>query len=606
MKRLTSIDMATAARRGLSVLALLAVLPATTRAQSAANVLLVVNDADLSSVEIGEHYAKARALPVNHVVHIKPPVLDVMTRLEYERTIEGPLGQWIAKHRLQDQVLYIVLTKGIPLRIAGTTGREGSTASVDSELTLLYRKLVGTASPTSGRVPNPYYLGENPLDSSKPFARATSDIYLVTRLDGFTVADVKALIDRGVAPSQSGRIVLDVRATLPDRTGDSWLEQTAASIAKVDAARVLLESTRARASSADKALGYFSWGSNDAAIRDRKVGLSFEPGAIGGMFVSTDGRTFREPPAEWKPVDSPLRDPMFGPNSQSLAGDLIREGISGVSANVAEPFLDGMVRPQILFPSYLSGRNLAEAFYLAMPFLSWQGIVVGDPLCAPFAAPLSAGSVEPADPTTGLPRHFSQRRLAALARTGGTPEALALMLKVENALAVDPAANVEATLLEAIKLDPKFQTTNLLLATTYEAQQQYDKAIAVYRRMLQDNPNHPIVMNNLAYTLAVQKNELKEAQELAEKALLMVRNPLIADTLGWIHHLTGDDRKAVSLLEYAAAGAPDNVEVLVHLATVYADLGDKLRARNVVDLVLKISAAASERAEIKALQAKIK
>jgi uncharacterized protein (TIGR03790 family) len=175
MKRLKSIDviLEPAARCALSVLALFTLLPATTWAQSPANVLLVVNDADPSSVEIGEHYARARALPANHVAHIKAPVSDVMTRLEYDRTIEGPVGQWLAKHRLQDQVLYVVLTKGIPLRIAGTTGREGSTASVDSELTLLYRKLVGTVSPTSGRVPNPYYLGENPLDSSKPFARAT-------------------------------------------------------------------------------------------------------------------------------------------------------------------------------------------------------------------------------------------------------------------------------------------------------------------------------------------------------------------------------------------------------------------------------------------------
>ena len=38
----------------------------------------------------------------------------------------------------------------------------------------------------------------------------------------------------------------------------------------------------------------------------------------------------------------------------------------------------------ILFPAYLSGMILAAAFYLTMPSLSWQNIVVGDPLCAPF------------------------------------------------------------------------------------------------------------------------------------------------------------------------------------------------------------------------------
>ena len=39
-------------------------------------------------------------------------------------------------------------------------------------------------------------------------------------------------------------------------------------------------------------------------------------------------------------------------------------------------------RPDLLFPAYFSGRNLAESYYLAIPALSWQNIVVGDPLCS--------------------------------------------------------------------------------------------------------------------------------------------------------------------------------------------------------------------------------
>ena len=108
--------------------------------------------------------------------------------------------------------------------------------------------------------------------------------------------------------------------------------------------------------------------------------MEFVPGALAGMFVSTDGRTFTEPPADWVPND-PKR-PGFG--SQSLAGDLIRDGITGVAAHVTEPFLDATIRPQVLFPAYLAGFNLAESYYLAMPFLSWQTVIIGDPLCVPF------------------------------------------------------------------------------------------------------------------------------------------------------------------------------------------------------------------------------
>jgi hypothetical protein len=40
------------------------------------------------------------------------------------------------------------------------------------------------------------------------------------------------------------------------------------------------------------------------------------------------------------------------------------------------------MRPEYVLPAYASGRNLAESYYLGMPFLSWQGVVLGDPLCA--------------------------------------------------------------------------------------------------------------------------------------------------------------------------------------------------------------------------------
>jgi uncharacterized protein (TIGR03790 family) len=588
----------------VSVLAILAI-PVAVRAQTPANVLLVVNDDEPASVEIGEYYAKARGLPASQIVRVKAPVQDAVSRPEFERTIEQPIGQWLNRHQLQDRILYIVLTKGVPLKILGTPGREGSTASVDSELTLLYRKMVGTPATTAGRVANPYFLGEQPITAAAPFSRAAFDIYLVTRLDGFTVADVKALIDRAAAATTTGRVVLDQRATEPDRTGDSWLARAAEEIAKIDQTRALLEGTRARAAAAEPAIGYFSWGSNDTANRQRTVGLQFSPGAIGGMFLSTDARTFREPPAAWRPVDGPVNDAMFGPGSQSLAGDLVRDGITGLAASVSEPFLDGMVRPQILFPAYLAGRTLADAFYLATPFLSWQGVVIGDPLCSPFATPV-ATAVESPDPATGLPRHFAERRLKALARTGTSPAALTVMLKAEAMLAADPNADLEPILLNALNLEPNDQNIGLQLSTFYEGRKEYDKAIALYRKLLASAPNNAVIMNNLAYALASHKKELVEAKELAEKALLLQRNPLIADTLGWIYHLSGDTRRALPLLEYAAAGASNDAEVLLHLATVYAELDDKARARNVLNVLLKVSPEAAERAEVKALQARVK
>ena len=129
-------------------------------AQTAENVMVVINEASPESVRIGEYYVAKRNIPPENVTRLKTAVADELDRAAYEFFIEVPISETLTRHGTQDRIHYIVLTKGIPLRVRGTDGLEGSTASVDSELTLLYRRLLGIPIPPAGRVPNPYYLGD--------------------------------------------------------------------------------------------------------------------------------------------------------------------------------------------------------------------------------------------------------------------------------------------------------------------------------------------------------------------------------------------------------------------------------------------------------------
>src|SRR5262245_39295243 len=167
--------------------------PRLAAGQSPDNVLLVLNEASPASVQVAEYYAQKRRIPKGNVVRLKTPTTEAISRSDYESTIEGPISAWLMHEQLQDRILYIVLTKGIPLRVSGTTGRDATVASVDSELTLLYRRLLGQPAPILGRVENPYFLGEKNVSDAQLFSRFNSDIYLVTRLDGFTVDDVSKL-----------------------------------------------------------------------------------------------------------------------------------------------------------------------------------------------------------------------------------------------------------------------------------------------------------------------------------------------------------------------------------------------------------------------------
>jgi uncharacterized protein (TIGR03790 family) len=260
---------------------------------------------------------------------------------------------------------------GIPLKVGGGgAGRMAGHASVDSELTLLYAKMGGAAyAVREGSVPNPFF-----MQRETPFRHPRFPMYLVTRLAAYDWTDVKAMIDRSLTARNRGKFVMDAGPGSAD--GNNWL-RTAAMLLPKD--RVILDTTPAVLYDRKEVIGYASWGSNDGGRKRRWLGFEWLPGAIATEFVSTNARTLKRPPDDWI-----FGDPMraFGGSSQGLSADYIHEGATGVSGNAYEPYLDGCVRPDYLLPAYYEGRNLAESFYLALPYLSWQGIVLGDPLCS--------------------------------------------------------------------------------------------------------------------------------------------------------------------------------------------------------------------------------
>jgi len=594
----------------LAALALFA-LASAAAAQSGDNVLLVVNEWSAESGRVAEHYARARAVPKEQILRIKvDAAADEVERRVFEDQIQTPISDWLRANSAQDRILFIVLTKGIPLRVQGTAGRAGTVASVDSELTLLYRRLAGSEVTLVGSIPNPYYVADGAVARAKPFSHQTHDVYLVTRLDGFTVDDVLRLIDRGAAPASGGKILLDQKGGFGDAGGDAWLKAAADWMtANGFGDRAVLETTSRPVGKESGVLGYYSWGSSDPAVTSRHVELGFEPGAIAAMFVSSDARTFKEPPADWKIGSWTDRAKFFAGSPQSLSGDLIRDGVTGVAGHVAEPYLDATIRPDVLFPAYLSGFNLAESYYLAMPYLSWQTVVVGDPLCAssPRKALQPSDIDKGIDAATELPALISLRRLKALTASGTAIEAARLLLRADARKAKGDTVGAQKALEEATALDTRLTAAHLQLAETYESNKEYDKAIERYRKTLAVAPSNTIALNNLAYCLAVRKGQPAEAIGYAERAYTLSRNaPAAADTLGWIQHLLGRDREAAQLLAQAAAGLPANAEVRLHAAVVYAAVGMPDAAARELAEAMRLDPSLEKSPEAVALRAKLK
>lgn len=576
-------------------------------AQSGLNVLVVANDRHPDSARIAEYYARVRDVPGEQVLHIRVDPADEVERGVFEQQIQGPVVEWLGKRAAHDRILYIVLVKGVPLRIRGTAGRSGTTASVDSELTLLYRRLTGAGVPVIGAVPNPYYLGDRPVAQAERFGHAAHDMFLVTRLDGFTADDVLALIARAAAPSTEGRVLLDQKAALDETGGNGWLKQAADWMAANGfGERVELETTSRVLRDRPGVLAYYSWGSNDPSITERRLGLGFVPGALAGLFVSTDARTFNEPDAGWTTGSWTNRAKFFASSPQSLTGDLVREGVTGAAGHVAEPYLDATIRPQILFPAYFSGMNLAESFYLAMPSLGWQTVIVGDPLCAPFArAALQGPDIDPGlDPATGLPALFSARRVKLLEAQGAKPEAVRAFVRAEARTVRGDKAAARQALEEAVAADPRLRPAQLQLAAEYKLAGEYSLANERYRALIGINPKDPVPLNNLAYGLAVRKQQFVEALGYAERAFALApTNPSIADTLGWIHHLQGNHAEGGRFLAQAVRLAPANAEIRLHAAAVYAAGGLLDAAKQELDEALRLDPGLAGRDEVKAVRA---
>jgi uncharacterized protein (TIGR03790 family) len=365
---------AVAFRFPLFVHVVMLLLPAAAAltAQTPAEVLVVVNRRSATSRQIGQYYIDKRGIPIANLCTIDTAPDETIDRGVYNREIETPISIFLAKRSLRETILYIVLTSGVPLRMNGPGDKFASEASsVDSELTLLYARLHGAHIPLPGPARNPFFGHRD-----TPFQHPLFPMYLVTRLDGYSMADMKALVDRGLQARNTGKFVIDLKQS--DGTpGNQWL-RTAALLLPQD--RVIFDESATVLTGIHDVIGYASWGSNDPDRKHRLLHFQWLPGAIATELVSLDARSFRPPPANWELGTWSDERTFYVGAPQTLTADYIHEGATGASGQVYEPYLAFCPRPEYILPAYYSGRTLAESFYLGIPGLSWMNVVIGDPL----------------------------------------------------------------------------------------------------------------------------------------------------------------------------------------------------------------------------------
>jgi uncharacterized protein (TIGR03790 family) len=377
-------------------------LALTAQASESDGLVLLVNRAEPASIELARAYCALRGLSENRICELDLPTGESITRRDYERALRDPLLEWLRRNGWIEQVKrdprrvrehesawstvssrlrMICSFYGVPIRIEDTSpwpfdkirqwmdyAPHRNEAAVDSELALL---LHGPYD-IRGRLGNPFYgqLRWNAGSGSGVF------VVMATRLDGPDPETVRRMMEAALEAETygwHGRMYFDLRGVRTDdyAIGDFWLSEAAERFAR-EGYECFVDSTDhlfGRDFPMDQAALYWGWYAERLTGPFVRTGFAFRPGAIAYHNHSGNAKLLRTRTEHW-------------------TGPLLGLGAAASWGAVSEPFLGTTPHLHIVADRLCRGATFAESTYLALPALSWQTTVVGDPLYRPFAVPL--------------------------------------------------------------------------------------------------------------------------------------------------------------------------------------------------------------------------
>ncbi len=407
--------------------------------------LVVYNSDDPESVELKDYYMSpesGRAIDPDYVLGLPlgAAIGDTVNRddgtggaKDYVNDIREPLKTHINASGNKESLKYILLLSGIPHRINGTVDlNTGTSSSVDSELCTLFAdgsypiegylwnesEYQGFQQPNSN---SSFFCGvetnntRQGLDRNYSFSHGSYKLtdssnnqydldYLVGRLDAYNLADAKAMVDRSLAADKSGLgwVIYDsspgstVYDTMADPVwpytddaaalcGDEVLSQVGQNhFMDLTNTRILgLESEGVPAAAIPNVIAYAGWGVNHSGgswphgpeyILDDLL-FTWLPGCAWISYESFNATDFSS-------VDPDTDRSDITRNGQGQICDFIHKGGTVAMGHAWEPWTIAVGDERVAFYRYVvKGDRWIEAAYKAVRCMSWQDVVIGDPLC---------------------------------------------------------------------------------------------------------------------------------------------------------------------------------------------------------------------------------
>ena len=337
---------------------------------SGLNVVVIANQNSSNSLQLANYYCEKRGVPPQNVLRINWTGGAVTwTRADLDSFIRTPLNAMLTSRQISNQIDFVLLSMDIPYRVTNTTTSVNNNFN-STTATLYYGFKNNIADPimfcTVANASASAYAGSEGIFRATPPWSATSNSWLTMMLTCSNLAQTKAIVDRGVQSD----------GTFPTETAyvaKSFDVYRNIRYLQVDNA---IFNTRLHGDYSLKATNtYTSFGLGTMlgfqnGLQSFTVYGDFAPGAMADNLTSFSGF-------------------LLEVSGHTDALDFLIAGATASYGTITEPcaYFEKFPSPQNYF--YQSrGFSIAESYYQSITN-PYQGILVGEPLAAPFALPSS-------------------------------------------------------------------------------------------------------------------------------------------------------------------------------------------------------------------------
>jgi uncharacterized protein (TIGR03790 family) len=351
-----------------AVLLVFGIVPSKVRAGgSGLNTVVVINKSSSNSCEVGNYFCERRQVPPENVLYINWNGGNVSwTNTDFQNTLLDSLFSMLAQRQLTNQIDYVVLSMDIPFQTLNGP-------NVNSTTSALFYGLQNDSGPNAAGIVNTYARSEQIFRQAPP-ASSSGASFLTTMLTADTVATVKQMIDRGVS-SDGTR---PTQPVLLAKSSDYYRNGRYVNFDNAIFNTRLCANYQVLRTNLDSPLGLTDLLGFETGLANFSISPgTFVPGAITDSLTSFGGIIFQSP-------------------SQTTLLAFIAAGATGAYGTVVEPSpsLEKFPNPQVYFYQ-ARGFSLAECYYQSIDE-PYEGLIVGEPLAAPFQHVGSGAWLSPA------------------------------------------------------------------------------------------------------------------------------------------------------------------------------------------------------------------